>query len=195
MSFTRLVFAESSYHNSARICLAIAVGVFQVQQVGGCANEQTTIPARDRCGIVQLVGEHGSLIVAAVTVRIGKQMDASGLLEVLDCIAIVFRQLGHVDPAVLIKVDGGRVVDERFAGNQLDLEITVQFDQFTRFFRPAGWHPFEVRCLLIDRGYFGNGIGVLGDRPCPADGNQNDNRGDDRREKESHEMYGPSGVD
>ena len=135
---------ESGKQHLARLGLAVAVGVFEVDDVGRVANDGAFLPDEHVGGKLQAIAEGRRLVVAAVAVAIGQHLDAAVGSEFVVGVTIVVGHLGDPHPAVGTKVDRHRVGHQRFGGGDFDDETLLGHDGGQRCVKRRRSRPLQV---------------------------------------------------
>jgi hypothetical protein len=115
-----VIAGEPGEHHFARVGLAVAVGVFEVEQIGCGGHEDPAIPAEEAGGPGEIVGIDGAAVEAAVAVGVFEQADATEVgLGVAE-----FGVIDHFDDeqaSVFVEADFDGIADEGFGGDEFDL--------------------------------------------------------------------------
>jgi hypothetical protein len=117
--------AEAGEDGLAHVGLAVAVGVLEVEDVGGGPDEHAAVVAEDGRGPGELVGVDGALVEPPVAVGVFEQADGA---EVLGGLFGVVDHLDDEHPAVLVEVDRDGAVDERLGRDLFDVEAGEGFE-------------------------------------------------------------------
>ncbi len=94
---------ESGEHDAADIGLAIAIGVFEIQQVRRISDQDALLPAHHAGGHGELICKDGRAVRDAVAVGILEQLDPAEALLRIQRIAAIF---DDEDPSVLVEIHG-----------------------------------------------------------------------------------------
>ena len=116
------VFAEAGQGDPAHVGLAVAVCIFEVEQVGRGADIDTSVPAGDGAGHRHVAGEDGALVENKVAIGVFKEADAALTAGLRDGGLVVLGKLGDVHPAVFVEVDRDGAAQQRLGGGQFDME-------------------------------------------------------------------------
>ena len=114
------------------------------EQVRHRADEDAPFPACDRDRRRQVVDERDGLVVGAVAVRVFETLDRAPFLETWIALLVVLRELGDVESAILVEVDGDRRADERLRGDELDAEAGCEREGLDRFARLRRRHARQL---------------------------------------------------
>ena len=129
---------ESGQHDPPNVRAAIAIGIFQVQDVRGAGDEHPAAPGQNAAGKV----DAGGILVAAVeitiAIRILEQRDAAeGRFALRNLIGIA-AAFGDEHATLFIKSDGHGRDDEWLRGSQLDPQPGFNFERGQRLLRRKG---------------------------------------------------------
>ena len=73
-----ILFGEALPEDFAEVGLAVAVGVFQEEDMGGGGDDEAALPGEEAVGEEEVVGEECGVFVEAVAVSIFEGADAAG---------------------------------------------------------------------------------------------------------------------
>src|SRR5262245_34980206 len=115
----RIGEGEAGEHHLPNVGFAVAVGVFEVQDVRRVGYQHALFPAHDAGGHGQLVRKDGTPAGPAVTVRILEQDNAADFAFHVQRVAGIFN---HVDPTVFVELHRNRASDVRLGDVGFDPE-------------------------------------------------------------------------
>ena len=122
-----VVAGEPGKHHFSRVGFAIAVGVFEVENVGGGGHKDPAVPAEHAGGPREIVGVNGAAVEAAIAVGVFEQAHATEVrLGVAE-----FGVIDHFDDeqaSVLVEADFNGIANEGFGGDEFDAETGAQFE-------------------------------------------------------------------
>jgi hypothetical protein len=113
---------EPGQHDPAPIGDAIAVSVFQIQEVRRLGHEHAVAPHGDPVGVGQTRGEFRARLVASVAIGVAEPRDhplRRGRRLAFQRIGIA-AVLHYIQAKRIVERDGDRTLDERFGGNEID---------------------------------------------------------------------------
>ena len=139
---------EAGEHDLAFIRDAVAVRVFQIQNIGGRSDKEAAAPEGEAVDVAEVGGEFTATFEASVTVEILQQRDAarSGVAAALDRVGVA-APLGDKEPAGAIEDEGNGIDHEGFGRDEFDAETCLELKQLERLFRRARGMPLGGRGL------------------------------------------------
>ena len=152
-----VAFAKTGKEHLAHVRLAIAVGVLGVKNVRRGGHDHALAPGHHAGGEVQPVQEHGGLVVDAVVVGVLEKADDAAWFAFAVHAQRIIAHLHHPQFSVRAPLEGDRVLDQRFAGDQLHFESGPDADGLERIFRrerrrlKAGEQALEGAALHLVR--------------------------------------------
>ena len=132
----RIGHGESGEHDAANVGLAIAIGIFEVQQVRRVGDQDALLPAHHAGGHGELIGKDSAAVGNAVAVGVFEQLDPTQALLRAKRIPAI---LDDKNPAVLVEFHGDRRNDGRFADKRLDTIGRVDLESLERLLLAVGW--------------------------------------------------------
>ena len=143
---SRLGCIETGQHDLAFIRDAVAVRVFQIQNIGGRRDEDAPSPENETVDVAEVGGECTATFEASVTVAILQQRNAtrSGLPAALDRVGVA-APLGDKEPAGAIEDEGNGIDHEGFGRDEFDAETCLELKQLERLLRRARGMPLGGR--------------------------------------------------
>ena len=109
-----------------RIGDAVAVGVLQIEDVGGGRGEDPLFPGENAGDLQQAVGENGRLVDLAVAIGVFKETNAAARLLALCGVEGVVQHFGNVDAAGFVEADFDGIDDMRLGGEEFRAEPVDQ---------------------------------------------------------------------
>ena len=157
----RIHFRKSGVEHLAHVGFAVAIGVFEEQDVGGAGDDQPALPRHNAADFENVIREDRPLVGLTVAVGVLEQHDARTRRLALRRIVRIVQHLAHVDLAVFVEHHFDGIENQRLAGEQLDVKIAVDMHALQRVFGRQRW---RVRMLA-------------------GAGNEKKNRGEDRKNR------------
>lgn len=114
------------------VCLAISVGIFQIQHLWRVCHQHPFFPSHDASRQYQVISKNGTLIHLPVAIGVGKQLYVAGAAFVQR----VSMHFYHIQATVFIYLHRYRVSDERLTGDQFYLEPRCQLQSRNNAIHP-----------------------------------------------------------
>ena len=127
----RIGKGETREYHSPDLGRAVAVRIFEVENVRRIGDQHALFPSHHASGHGQLVGEDGSPVGPAVPVRIFEQDDAADLAFDVQRIT---RVLNNVDPSVFVELHRDRTADVRLGDIRFDAKTGLDFERLQSLF-------------------------------------------------------------
>ena len=155
---------ESGQDHLAPVSPAIAVGIGEMENVGGAGDQDPTLPGQHAMGHVEPVDEHAGVLEPAVAVPVLEQLDPGERL-------VGDRVVPHLDdeqPTALVERHGDGIHHLRLGGGQFDPETRSQLKGLESGSRREG--RFRVRAAAGEhcRQDRGEPDGLCQPRPDPS---------------------------
>ena len=96
-------FRKPGVEHLAHIGLAVAIRIFEIEDVRGAGDDQPALPRHDAADFEHMVGENGALVELAVAIGVLEQNNARPRLLALRRIVRIIQHLAHVDLAVFVE--------------------------------------------------------------------------------------------
>src|SRR5262249_4291717 len=132
----RIGDGESGQYYSPSVRLAVAVGIFQVDDIGRIGDQHPFFPAHHAGRHGQLVCEDRAPVGPAVTVSILEQDDSADLAFDIQRVSGI---LDHIDSTVFIELHRDRAADVRLGDVGVDAEPRLDSERFQRVLRTVRW--------------------------------------------------------
>lgn len=126
-------FGKASEDSFTNISLAIAVSVFEIEDVGSCTDKDAAVVTEYGCGPGKVISEDSALLIDAIAVCVFQHADAAEMGSFIAALGVI-DHFDDEEASVFIEGEGDRAGDVWFASSDFQMEAFFDLECFKSVF-------------------------------------------------------------